>query len=174
MPARPNPTGSELELLGAYLDVQREAMLAKTDGLDREQLSRRLAPSALTLSGLLYHVALVEESWTEERFAGLAPREPWASVDWDADPDWEFHAAGALEPDELRQRYRDACERSRAIVARTVADGDAGLDARSASTLANGERFSLRWVLLRLIEETARHAGHADLLREALDGSVGT
>jgi len=174
VPARPNPTGSELELFGAYLDAQREAMLAKADGLDREQLSQRLEPSALTLGGLLYHLAVVEESWMEERFAGLAPREPWASVDWDADRDWEFHAAATLEPGELRQRYRDACERSRAVVASAVPEGGAGLDARSASPLADGEPFSLRWVLLHLIEETARHAGHADLLREALDGSVGT
>ena len=104
----------------------------------------------------------------EDRFLGLPEREPWIGVDWDTDPDWEFHAAARLEPDELRQRYRDACDRSRHAMAEA-----ASLDQQSARTLRDGRHFSLRWVLLHLIEETARHAGHADLLREAIDGSVG-
>jgi len=94
---------------------------------------------------------------------------PWGSVDWDADPDWEFRTAASTDPDELRVRYRDACERSRSVVRET---GD--LDRLSAGVgRENGERWNLRWVLLHMIEETARHAGHADLLREAIDGKVG-
>lgn len=104
----------------------------------------------------------------EVRFSGLAYREPWGSVDWDADPKWEFRTAESMAPEELRARYREACERSRQIV---TGAGDA--DQLSAKPLGDGRHFSLRWVLLHLIEETARHAGHADLIREAIDGSVG-
>jgi len=165
---QPDPRGTELELLGQYLDYQRETVLLKTDGLSREQLARPHPPTALTLGGLLNHLALVEDDWMEVRFLGLPEREPWAGVDWDADPDWEFRTAGELEPEQLRRRYRDACDRSR------LATSEAGsLDRLSARTLRDGRRFSLRWMLLHLLEETARHAGHADLIREAIDGDVG-
>jgi uncharacterized damage-inducible protein DinB len=164
----PDPAGSEAELLAQYLDYQRATVLAKTEGLDSAQLGYQHAPSSLTLAGLLYHLADVEESWMEVRFLGLAEREPFAAADLEADPDWAFHAAVKLDPEELRQRYRDACNRSRKVVA-----GAAGLDQQSVATFPDGRHFSLRWVLLHLIEETARHAGHADLLREAIDGSVG-
>ena len=164
----PDPTGSESLLLEQYLDYQRETILLKTEGLTGEQLALTRAPSGLTLAGLLYHLALVEETWMEVRFAGLPDREPWAGVDWDADRDWEFHAACDLEPGELRRRYRQACGRSQQIVAAAT-----GLHQLSVRPLRDGRHFSLRWVLLHLIEETARHAGHADFLREAIDGKVG-
>lgn len=164
----PDADGPESVLLGQYLDYQRETMVSKTDGMTQEQLALTHAPSELTLAGLLYHLALVEENWMEVRFSGLPEREPWVSVDWDADPNWEFRTACELEPDELRRRYRQAGERSR-----QVASGAAALDQLSVRPLSNGEHFSLRWVLLHLIEETARHAGHADFLREAIDGAVG-
>ena len=164
----PSVTGSERQQLEAYLDYQRQTVLAKSDGLTREQLARTHPPSTLTLAGLLLHLALVEESWLEVRFAGLPEREPWTGVDWAADPDWDFHTAAEWDPETLRQRYRDAIERSHAVCA-----GADNLDQLSATTLRSGEPFSLRWVLLHLLEETARHAGHADLLREAIDGSVG-
>src|SRR5262249_9129057 len=164
----PDPGGNERDLLGQYLDFQRRTVLAKTEGLNREQMARRHAPSTLTLGGLLYHLALVEETWLEVRFLGLPVREPWAGVDFGADPEWEFRASAELGPEELRQRYREACVRSRQ--AAVQADG---LDQLSVRPLSDGRRFTLRWVLLHLLEETARHAGHADLLREAIDGTVG-
>jgi uncharacterized damage-inducible protein DinB len=164
----PPENAPETATLTAYLAFQRETVLVKTDGLGREQLGRTHPPSSLTLAGLLYHLALVEETWSVERFAGEPSPEPWAGVDWDATPDWEFGRAPALEPDDLRERYREAARRTDAVVA------EAGsLDALSALPLRNGNRFSLRWMLLHLVEETARHAGHADLLREAVDGAVG-
>ncbi len=73
-----------------------------------------------------------------------------------------------MEPEQLRQRYREACDRSRLVVSQA-----SGLDQLSVKPLRGGRRFSLRWILLHLIEETARHAGHADFLREAIDGNVG-
>ena len=168
MRIHPEPDGSELVLLAEYLDSQRETLLAKTAGLSPAQLVRRVPPSELTLAGLLFHLSLVEESWMEERFSGLPARAPWGAVDWEADPDWEFRNAESVPPEELRDRYRQACERSRHVVAAA-----SGLSQLSVEPLRDGRRFSLRWVLLHLIEETARHAGHADMLREAVDGMVG-
>ena len=164
----PDPAGSELDLLAQYLDYQRETVLLKTDGLGREQMAKKHAPSQLTLAGLLYHLALVEEDWMEVRFLGLPDREPWVAVDWDADPDWEFRTAIDLDPEQVRDRYRQACERSRQAVAQATE-----LDQLSVKPLRDGRHFSLRWALLHLVEETARHAGHADFLREAIDGVVG-
>ena len=160
----PDPAGSELQLLGQYLDYQRETVLLKSDGLSGEQLVQRLRPSELTLGGLLYHLALVEESWMEVRFLGRPERDPWVGVDWDTDPNWEFRTAADLRPEELRQRYREACDCSRQVVSDATS-----LDQQSVQPRRDGTHFSLRWVLLHLIEETARHAGHADFLREAIE-----
>ena len=161
-------TTSERDALGQYLDYQRETILLKADGLTRQQLGQKIPTSDLTLAGILYHLALNEESWLEVRFLGLPEREDWQGIDWEADPDYEFRTALAREPDWLRRRYREACDRAR----QAVASADS-LDQLSVDTLSDGERFTLRWVLLHLIEETARHAGQADLLREAIDGTVG-
>jgi uncharacterized damage-inducible protein DinB len=124
-------------------------------------------PSTLTLGGLLYHLSLAEEDWMEIHFSGQPDRDPFVHADWDADPDWQFRAPVDLHPEQLRQRYREACSRSRAVVREAT-----GLE-QSSRKPVRGEHFTLRWVLLHLIEETARHAGHADLLRESIDGSVG-
>lgn len=169
-PVRPEPPtqGPELPQLCGFLDYQRASVLAKIHGLDREQLARAHPPSTLTLAGLLNHLALVEDWWFRVRFAGLPEAQPWAGVGWDADPDWEFRTAREMEPEALRERYREACERSRAVVREA---GD--LDRLSARAWPDGRHWDLRWVLLHMIEETARHAGHADLLREAIDGEVG-
>jgi len=130
-------------------------------------MARRLPSSSLTLGGLLYHLALVEESWLEVRFLGRDLPLPWSAVDFEADPEWEFRTGRELDPDAVRQRYLEACERSRRAVAEA-----SGPDQLSARPAWDGLPFSLRWVLLHLIEETARHIAHADLLREAIDGSV--
>ena len=161
-------TTSERDALGQYLDYQRETILLKTDGLTKAQLAQKIPSSGLTLAGILYHLALVEEDWFEEKFLGHQPREDFAGVDWEADPDYEFRTALEKEPDWLRRRYRDACSRSREVF-----DGAGSLNDASVRTLKNGKPFTLRWMTLHLIEETARHAGHADLLREAIDGVVG-
>jgi uncharacterized damage-inducible protein DinB len=164
----PDTRASERDALAQYLDYQRETLLLKAGGLNQRQLAQPIPTSALTLAGILYHLALNEESWMEVRFLGLPERADFAGVDWDADPDWEFRTATTMDPDELRERYRAACDRSRQVAAQ--ADS---LDQMSAFKGDNDWQFSLRWVLLHLIEETARHAGHADLLREAIDGTVG-
>jgi uncharacterized damage-inducible protein DinB len=164
----PPETGPELDQLCAFLDYYRETLLLKTDRLPAAELARPLPPSTLTLAGLLNHLALVEDTWFRVRFSGLPKDGLWAGIDWDADPDHEFRTALGLKPEELRRRYRRACERSREVVRRAT-----GPDQLSVVPRRGGGLFDLRWMLLHMIEETARHAGHADLLREAIDGTVG-
>jgi uncharacterized damage-inducible protein DinB len=164
----PDHAGDELTLLNQFLDFQRAVLYRKAEGLSAAQLAARLGPSDLTLGGLLKHGALVEDGWFQERLLGLPSREPWAGVDWDADPDWEFRTAQDDAPDDLLRMYREACDRSRAAVAEV---GD--LDAMAKQPNRSGELFSLRWILIHMIEETARHAGHADLIRESIDGATG-
>jgi uncharacterized damage-inducible protein DinB len=164
----PPNSGSELVLLGSFLDFQRETVLLKTEGLTREQFAQQHPPSTLTLGGLVNHLALVEDWWFRVNLLGEEHVPPWNGVDWDADPDFEFRTAADLHPDELCDRYREACDRSREAVAQA---GD--LDQYAVKPTKEGERRNLRWILIHMIEETARHAGHADLIRESIDGTTG-
>jgi uncharacterized damage-inducible protein DinB len=169
MPRPPQrTTADELTTLGDSLDRQRAAVVRRLDGLSPEQVRQKPLPSSLTLAGLVKHLALVEDSWFQDRFLGRGLPEPWASAPFDDDRDWELNSAGADDPDALLALYAAACERSRAAVAEI---GD--LSARSVQpTLPEQEPFSLRWVLIHMIEETAQHCGHADLIREAIDGTT--
>ena len=162
--------GDETTLLSGFLDLQRATMLRKVAGLDKRQLGHAAVPtSSLTLAGLIKHLALVEDSWLQEVFLGRELPEPWAGAPFDEDPDWEFHTAPDDEPSELIGLYLAAAGRSRSVVAAA-----SSLEVLSVKpSRREGEPFSLRWILLHLIEETARHAGHADLLREAVDGQTG-
>lgn len=159
----------ERTTLCEFLDHQRETLLLKVSGLDREQMARRLPPSDLTLAGLVKHLAYVEDAWFHHRMLGEDRPEPWASAPFEDDPDWELQSAIEDEPDELVALYLAACERSRAAVARFES-----LDQESVVVSRfTGEPFSLRWILVHMIEETARHNGHADLLRQSIDGATG-
>lgn len=163
----PDPAAGERTTLTQFLDYQRATLLVKTDGLTADRMRQRIPTSALTLAGLLKHLALVEDDWIQVRFLGRPEQEPWASAPWEEDRDWEFHTAQGDDPDELRSLYRAACERSRQAVAAVE------LDKLSVGVGRDGCQWSLRWILAHLIEETARHNGHADLLRESVDGAVG-
>jgi uncharacterized damage-inducible protein DinB len=164
----PDDVGDERTLLTQFLDHHRSILVRKAEGLSQAQLATRLGPSELTLAGLVKHMALVEDSWFHRRLLGQDLGEPWTSVDWKADPDWEFHSAVDDDPADLLALYQAACERSRAAVA-AVSD----LDALTRKPTRRGDHYNLRWVLLHMIEETARHNGHADLLRESIDGTTG-
>ena len=122
-------------------------------------------PSNLTLGGLVKHMALVEHSWFAHNWLGEPPAEPWASVDWDADPDWEFDTAGDDEPGQLLAWFEASIDASR----RAIADSHD----LSATAESRGRVISLRWILVHMIEEYARHCGHADLIRQAIDGATG-
>jgi len=159
----------EAEMLSAYLDYHRLTLLMKVEGLTQAQMAQTTASSSLTLGGLVKHLALVEDSWFTERFAGRPMPPPFDVIDWDADPDWEFRTAAHDSPEWLVQRYQESCDRSRAVTAAATS-----LDQRSVvGRHESGELFTLRWILLHMIEETARHNGHADLLREHADGATG-
>ena len=159
----------ETEMLCAFLDYHRATLVMKAAGLSQAQLSQTIPSSTLTIGGLLKHMALVEDSWFTERFAGRPMPAPFDDVDWDADRDWEFHTAGDDTPEWLLQRYAEACERSRAVVAAATSLDQLAIAGKSQA----GDAFTLRWILCHMIEETARHNGHADLLRESIDGASG-
>jgi Protein of unknown function (DUF664) len=166
IPSIPKSAG-ERETLVAFLDYYRALVVDKASGLSRAQLGQRLPPSTMTLAGLIYHLALVEEDWFVGDVLGEELGEPWASVDWEANRDWEWDIAPTLEPAALLDAYRSACARSNEIIAATP------LEQLSVRAGRDGEHWSLRWILVHMIEETARHAGHADLIRESIDGSRG-
>ncbi len=153
------------------LDRVRSYIAWKCGGLDAAGLNAKLGPSAMTLGGLLKHLALVEDAHFARLLFDREPGPPWNSVDWDADPDWEWHSAADDSPDELMALWTGAVQRSRRTVAEVLADGGLGHVGRYVSR--NGESPNLRRILLDLIEEYARHVGHADLIRESVDGLTG-
>jgi uncharacterized damage-inducible protein DinB len=166
----PHPASGERDMLAAFLDYHRATLKMKVAGLTQAQLAQTTAASSLTLAGLVKHLALVEDSWFTERFAGQPMPAPFDDVDWDADPDWELRTAADDDPAWLVQRYDEACERSRAVLA---AASTLDQEAVAGRRRSDDAPFTLRWILCHMIEETARHNGHADLLREAVDGATG-
>jgi hypothetical protein len=166
---RPPYAGDELSTLIGFLDWHRATLRSKAGGLTDEQRTQRLEPSTMTLGGLVSHLAWVESWWFVETFLGEQPAEPWVSADWDANGDWEWDVAATLSEADLWALYDGEVDRARAIVAEA-----AGLDAEAAVPhRRTGEPISLRWILVHMIEEYARHNGHADLIRESIDGTVG-
>ena len=160
----------ERTTLLAFLDSHRDTLRHKTEGLDAVQLARTLPPSDLTLGGMLKHLAYVEDWWIGVNLVGDPPSAPFDDVDWTADPDWDWHSASEQTPTELRELFDALAARSDALLA--GADSlDAIAERRHPHT---GEGLSLRWILVHLIEEYARHNGHADLIRESIDGATGS
>jgi len=170
---RPEPpvASDEVATVVGFLDYQRATFAWKTAGLGRQGLTCTVAGSAMTLGGMLKHLALVEDWWFSTWLHDNPPREPWAGVDWDTDPDWEWRTAADDAPDDLRGQWQEAVQRSRSLVADAVAR--AGLDQPAARQWPDGRAPSLRWILLHMLEEYARHNGHADLIRESFDGERG-
>lgn len=170
---RPEPpvAGDEVAAVLGFLDYQRATLAWKCRGLDRAGLTATTAASSMTLGGLLKHMAYVEDHWFQRAFADEPAAHPWDTVDWSADRDWDWHSAADDSPDQLLAIWQAAIERSRAHVARALAGR--GLDERARQDVFDGDPPNLRWILLHMIEEYARHNGHADLLREAVDGETG-
>jgi uncharacterized damage-inducible protein DinB len=170
---RPEPpvAGDETATLLGALDRQRFYLGWKCGGLDADGLRATLAPSAITLGGLLKHLALVEDDYFSRRLLGRDLGPPWDAVDWDADPDWEWHSAAQDTPEQLLTLWQGAVARSRSAVSEALASG--GLEQPARFTWPDGRAPSLRRILIDLIEEYARHVGHADLIRESVDGLVG-
>jgi uncharacterized damage-inducible protein DinB len=156
----------ERTILTTLLDYARDTVHAKCTGLSDADARRAPMPGSplMTISGLVSHLRWVESWWIEDRLLGGTIDAPWT----EDDPDREFRIAIAVPLAQLLAEYRTACARHRALVASvdldTLFKGDLGW---------RTERVTLRWVLFHLIEETARHNGHIDILRELADGVRG-
>ena len=186
---RPEPdlAVGELETLVGFLEFHRATLEWKTRGLTDNQLRQRIASSTMTLGGLLMHMAYVEEHWFIGVIHDRERMSPWAEVDWKATPDWEWDAAHTMTGEAMRAQWNTSVDRSRAALnealdaAAAPQATDAAQPAANTDSLAmlakrlrpSGEAVSLRWILVHMIEEYARHNGHADLLREAIDGQTG-
>ena len=156
----------EIANLTSFLDHHRRVLRAKAGGLDRADLQRTLPPSDLTLGGLVKHLAFVEDWWFGRHL--LDDQHPlWAGVDWAADPDWDWHSAADDTPEQLWALWEETVARSRAAVDQDPRPERLALRGRA------GRDLELRWILAHMVEEYARHNGHADLIRQSIDGSVG-
>ncbi|GAB3220404.1 DinB family protein [Glycomyces halotolerans] len=161
----PPSNGGERELLEAFLDYHRGTLLMKCADLDEEQLKRAsVEPSVLSLLALVRHLTEVELSWFCERVDGQDEADlPYYGHEDDMDAD--FNEAPQADPAETFERYRSAVEAARRAAAAHGLD-DTHETSRRGPT-------SLRWVYLHMIEEYARHNGHADFIRERIDGATG-
>jgi uncharacterized damage-inducible protein DinB len=170
---RPEPplAADEAGTLLGFLEYQRATLEWKCAGLDAAGLRATVGASSVTLGGMLKHLAAVEDDWFSEWLGGRDAEPPWDKVDWEADPDWAWHSAAQDSPEQLFALWREAVDRSHQQVAEALADGDLGQPARR--TWPDGRAPSLRWILVHMIEEYARHNGHADLIRESVDGVTG-
>jgi hypothetical protein len=162
----PTAVADERELLITWLDFERATLAKKCEGLDSIATARRaVPPSALSLLGLVRHLTDVETRWFADRFAGEQVDLLYRTAD---DADAAFNGAAGADLKEALDAWRDACATSRRVVAATESLGQL-----SAGLRGDGDHFSLRWLLMHMTVEYARHNGHADLLREAIDGVVG-
>ena len=158
-------TADERAILETFLDLYRGIVKRKLRGLSEEDATRRLVPSMTTLAGIVKHLRWVEMNWFQRVLAGR-PAEDLPPVPWsDDDPDADFRMEPGETVEQLIASYDEACAGSRAEAAIRSLD-DTGLHRRTGTV-------SLRWIYVHMIEEYARHNGHADLIREAIDGVTG-
>lgn len=161
-------SADERTTLTEMLEFYRCVLVRKTWGLSNQQLATPIATSEITLGGLMLHMALVEDHWFDHRFSGNDEIEPWSTIPWDDDPDWEFHNAHRWAFHDVLTQFEESTDRSRA-----TADSASSLDQLAALSRDDGTEWNLRWILVHLIEEYARHCGHADFIRQAIDGRTG-
>lgn len=160
-------TGTENELLLGFLDFYRAAALDAAWGLTDEQLQTTHPPSTLSIARILAHLAFVEYVWFEERLHGRPLPSPFNDLDWEADIDAEMTLGQNWTTDELTTRFNAAVGHSRTQVALAT-----GFEDLSVATNRDGKKWNLRWILIHMIEEYARHCGHADMIRESIDGGT--
>jgi uncharacterized damage-inducible protein DinB len=160
----PDVAANERRSLEQFLDFHRTGVLRTLDTLtDTEAAARVLPATNLTVGGLVKHLAAVEDLWFSHKLLDVPSAEPWRSAPFDEDPDWEFHSAADNSVAELRALYLKACDASRQVTARFDS-----LDVLAVRGWFGGQSVSLRWIYLHMIEETAQHRGHIDLLVDAI------
>jgi hypothetical protein len=167
----PPYAAGDATMLRAFLDFYRATLLRQGEGLTEEQLAARLGPSTLTIGGLVKHMTIVESWWFREVLFKL-PELAWVPDGaFDDDPDWEFHSARDDPWDLLVERFRAVVAEADELLDRALAT-PAALDLEALRPRRDGSIATLRWILVHLVEEYARHAGHADLIRESIDGAT--
>lgn len=171
MAEEPPTDASEVELAVFALDRMRATFAWKTGGLDAEALRRAFPPSAMTLGGLVKHLAFVEDWYAVRDLGGDEFGAPWTREAFDADPEFPWNSAKDDSPEELYALWQRSVQHFRNALVRRLAAG--GLEQESTNRLPDGSGYNLRRVLTDLQDEYARHTGHADLFREAVDGLVG-
>lgn len=161
----PPLSADETTTLTAFLDAHRAGVLSRLDRVTAGQAAARLLPgTAMTIGGIVKHLAQMEDLWFTHKLLGRDFPEPWASAPGaPSDEEWAWSSAAGDSLGSLRALYTAACERSRAAVASA---GD--LDQRAALIAFRKGHVNLRWILVHMIGETAQHAGHLDLLMDAL------
>jgi hypothetical protein len=167
----PPMAGSELEHLVGALERLRTTFRWKVDDLDAAGLGARIPSSDLTLGGLLKHLAAVEDIQLTVKLNGGRIGEPWESTEWRGGNEWLFASAADDSPEQLYAYWDDAVRRARDRLGAALTRG--GLDQQVDLATPDGTHANLRRILFDLVEEYGRHTGHADLLREAVDGRVG-
>ncbi|GAA2083966.1 DinB family protein [Aeromicrobium halocynthiae] len=156
-------------MLRGFLEFHRQTLMWKISGLDRDALLRTHPPSTMTLLGMVKHLAYVEDYWFGEVLRGVS-LQPWADVDWSGDPDWDWRSAADESVEDVLALWQDAIARSDDA----LTSAGEGLDTRAVRPPRRVEGdLNLRWIVVHMVEEYSRHNGHADLLREAIDGQVG-
>ncbi|MEP7201222.1 MAG: DinB family protein [Ilumatobacteraceae bacterium] len=163
-----DPTGDEVTLLHSFLEYQRTILIRKAEGVTDAQSRLRIEPSEMTLLGLIRHMAEVERSWFRRRFADVEAPPIYYS---DSDPDGDFHPGDDDTLEEAIVTLRSEIEFAQSSTAGVPLDTLA--KANPPTQRIPGWQPNLRWILIHLIEEYARHCGHADLLRQRVDGAVG-
>ncbi|GAA0593633.1 DUF664 domain-containing protein [Kribbella sandramycini] len=159
----PETNADERASLEQFLDFHRGRVLRALDGVsDAEAAARVLPATDMTVGGVVKHLSAVEDLWFSRKLLDVPSAEPWRSAPFDQDVDWEWHSAGEQTVAELRELYVTACRRSREVAGRF------GLDYRARRPSFGDQDVSLRWVYLHMIEETAQHRGHLDLLLDAV------
>jgi Protein of unknown function (DUF664) len=154
----------ERETLAGFLDWYRSVVERKVDGLTLDDAKRLMTPTGMSALGIVKHLGWVERGWFRETFAG----EDVEAIDVDGDNSAEFAISGGETIESVLDFYRTEVEESRRISSTAPS-----LDALSAKDTRYREHVSLRWIMVHMLEETARHAGHLDLMREEIDGRVG-
>ena len=167
----PEPAVNEVETLRGFLNYQRATLKWKSEGLAQDQLNVSVASSTVTIGGLLKHMTFVENEWFWRWIGNNDRLEPWLSTDFEKDPDWEFTSAKHDDAETLMANWLASIQLSESILDDCLQSG--GLDQLAKRKWPNGESPSLRWILVHMIEEYARHNGHADFIREFIDGLVG-
>lgn len=171
-PWEPPIDASEAEHLVGALGRMRATLRWKADGLDATGLRQRIASSNLSLGGLLLHLAMAEDYHLRTKLRGEELVEPWRSLGHDGSDEWEF-TTETLSAAEVYAAFDEAVVRNTARIEAALAEGGGGPELVAHIDDGNGNHPRLRRLLIDLLEEYARHTGHADLLREAVDGRVG-